>query len=127
MSLTKSSIYSTREILNQIFDTASNTLNIASSPAPATSIGSGRKTVTTAGTAVTLASSTPAKRVTITALDTNTGVITVGGSGVIAASGTRTGVPLSAGDSYELDIDNLSKVYIDATVSGEGVSFTYFS
>jgi len=34
-------------------------------------------------------------------------------------------VPLNAGDSIVIPIDNLSDVYIDSTVSGEGVTFTY--
>lgn len=126
MSLTKSTIYSTQEILNQIFDPSTNTVTIGTSLAPASTIGHGRKTVTTAGIPDALATNTPARRVTIIALDTNTGAIAIGGTGVLAASGaTRTGVILSAGDAYELDIDNLSKVYLDATISGEGVSYTF--
>ncbi len=45
----------------------------------------------------------------------------------MAALATRRGVPLSAGDSYELGIDDLSDVYIDALVSGEGVTYAYFN
>lgn len=95
--------------------------------AGSTTIGDGRKVVTTAGTRVTLASSTTAREVTITALSTNTGVIVVGGSTVIAAAGTRRGVPLSAGASLTIRIDDLADIYIDSTVNGEGVSFLYLA
>lgn len=126
MPLPKSTLYSVQSILNQVFNDADGSVTLNTQPA-ASSIGHGRKTVTTAGTPVALAASaTPSRRVTIMALDTNTGQIAVGGSGVVAASGaTRTGVILSAGDTYELDINDLSKVYLDATFSGEGASFAY--
>jgi hypothetical protein len=92
-----------------------------------TTIGDDRKTVTTAGTRVALASSTACKQVIITAETDNTGNITVGGSTVVAALATRRGIPLAAGDSVALEIDNLADVYIDSTVNGDGVTFAYFS
>lgn len=92
-----------------------------------TSIADGRKVVTTAGTRVTLASSTACKQVAITAETDNTGLIVVGGSTVVAALATRQGTPLSAGDSIVMDIDNLADVYLDSTVNGDGVTFTYFA
>ena len=51
----------------------------------------------------------------------------MGGSGVIAATATREGIALESKDVYSLEIDNLNKVYIDAEVNGEGVSFTYWN
>lgn len=99
--------------------------NIDSNTAPTTGLNTGRKVVTTAGTAVAIASSTTCKWVAITAETDNTGYIVVGDSGVIASLSTREGVPLNAGDSIVIPIDNLSDVYIDSTVSGEGVTFTY--
>lgn len=127
MAFSKPTLYTVQTILNQIFNDTDGSVTVSVQPAGASSIGHGRKTVTTAGTPVTLAASaTPSRRVTIVALDTNTGQIAVGGSGVVAASGaTRTGVILNAGDTYELDINDLSKVYLDATVSGEGANFAY--
>ncbi len=86
-----------------------------------------RKVVASAGTAVALAASTTAKLVIITAETDNTGVITVGGSTVVASLSTRRGTPLLAGDSVALEIDNLADVYIDATVTGDGVTFTYLT
>ena len=90
------------------------------------SISNNRKIVTTAGTRVALvASSTRANWVIITAETDNTGIIVVGGSGVIAALATRQGTPLGVGDSVALLIDDLVDVYIDTTVDGDGVTFTY--
>lgn len=91
-------------------------------------IDDGRQTVATAGTAAQLtATRTPCKVVTITAETDNTGIIVVGGEDVVAALATRRGTPLNAGDSYELSIDDLSKVYLDTTVNGDGVTYTYTS
>jgi len=86
-------------------------------------IACGRKTVTTAGTRVQLGSSRSVDSVAVTALEGNTGVICIGGSEVIAASGTRTGIPLAAKQTASIDTDDLSDLYIDATVNGEGVSW----
>lgn len=84
-----------------------------------------RKTVTTAGTRVQLASSTACKWVIIQALRDNTGVIAVGGSTVVAASGTERGSMLYAGDSVTVLTSNLNTIYLDSTVNGEGVNYTY--
>ena len=92
-----------------------------------TGIGHGVKVVTTAGTHVALASSTTCKKVDIQAQTDNTGLIAVGGSEVDATIATGTGIILEAGDVYSIEIDNLADIYIDSTVSGEGVRFTYFT
>ena len=92
-----------------------------------TGIGHGVKTVTTAGTDVALAGSTACKRVTIQAQTDNTGWIAVGATGVDATEATGTGALLGAGDAFELEIDNLADVFIDSTVNGEGVRYTYFT
>lgn len=94
---------------------------------PTYTVSDGRKVVTTAGTRVALAASTVCKKVDIGALSTNTGIIVVGGITCVAAAGTRRGFALSAGDKYLIEIDNLSKLYLDSTVNGEGVSFTYYT
>ncbi len=91
--------------------------------------GGGTKTVTTAGTAVTLtAANTIVKWVTIQALSSNTGTICVGGSSVLAAS--KNGTCLTAGQAapmYNMPgfPYDLSAIWIDSTVNGEGVSYTY--
>ncbi len=92
-----------------------------------TGIGDGVKVVTTAGTDVVLATSTAAKVVTIQAQTDNTGAIAVGAVGVDAVIATGTGIILYAGDSITLEIGDLADVYIDSTVSGEGVRFTYLT
>ncbi len=92
-----------------------------------TGIGHGVKTITTAGTDEALAGSTACKKVTIQAQTDNTGLIAVGTSGVDATEATGNGIILYAGDVFELEIDNLADIYIDATVSGEGVRYSYFT
>jgi len=101
--------------------------SIAGNTALQTEIGHGSKAVTTAGTDLALAASTACRRVIIMARTSNTGVIAVGASGVDATLSTGDGVLLYPGDSIDFQIDNLADVYIDATVSGEGVRFTYFT
>jgi hypothetical protein len=70
-----------------------------------------------------------AKTVTIQALTTNEGKIAVGGPAVVAAVGTHAspktrGTLLNAGDTISLDVDDLSTIQIDATVTGDGISGT---
>jgi len=108
-------------------------VNIAASSAAVTiehsttGINHGVKTVTTAGTDVVLAASTAAKWVIVMAQSDNTGAIAVGAAGVDATIATGTGVLLFAADAVTLAIDNLADVFIDSTVNGEGVRFTYGS
>ena len=89
---------------------------------PATIVG-GTNDVTTAGTREALGASTVIKSVTIRAKATNTGNIYVGGVTVDSTNG----IALAANDSVEIDIKNLATVYIDSSVNGEGVGFTYFN
>lgn len=92
---------------------------------PGSSLSSGRKTVASAGTAEALSSTATAIReVIITAETDNTGYIVVGGSGVVAALNTRKGTPLAAGASVTLEVKDLGQVYLDTTVSGDGVTYT---
>ena len=105
-----------------------------SSPLPVTSfsgitgIADGRKVVTTAGTRVDLNASQAAKQVILTAETDNTGLVVVGAAAtVVAAIATRRGIPLAAGDSLTLEIDNLADIGLDSTVSGDGVTFVYFT
>jgi hypothetical protein len=92
-----------------------------------TGTADGNKLVTTAGTAVVLAASTLAKWVTIQAYRSNTGYVAVGGSTVLASAtvGTGRGISLAASESVTLPIANLNTVYVDSTVNGEGVRYTY--
>ena len=93
---------------------------------PVNSIGAGNTVVTTAGTRVQLTTTaTPCSWVVITAAPANAGKITVGGSTVVATADAEVGVTLSAGDSFTVPINDVSKVYIDATNSGDEVGYLY--
>ena len=89
----------------------------------------GTKSVTTAGTRVALTPSvrTPASWVIIQAKAANTGIIYVGGvavsstSGIALLNGDNVTIPSMSGvTAYDLQ-----NIYIDASVNGEGVLFTY--
>lgn len=91
-----------------------------------TQIGHGVKTVTTAGADEVLVSeSTPAKWLMIQAQTDNTGLIAVGGNGVDATVATGNGLSLGAGESVTIPVSDLQSIYIDATVSGQGVRYAY--
>jgi len=90
---------------------------------PYSVIGNGAQTVTTAGTSVQLASSTSIKTVTIRAKVSNTGLIYVGSSSVSSVNGFQ----LSPAETVSLDLDNLSKIYVDAASNGDGVTYVYLS
>lgn len=92
-----------------------------------TSITNGRTVTVSANVAVALASSTVVKEVIITAELDNTGVVVVGGSGVVSTLATRTGVPLNAGDSVSFEITNLNAINIAAVVATDGVTYVAFS
>lgn len=92
---------------------------------PVGSFGDGRQTVSEGGKAVALATGTACSWVTIEAETDNTGEIVVGGSSVVAELAKRRGLSLAKGDSVTLPAGNLTSVYIDATVNGDGVSFIY--
>ena len=101
---------------------------VVTSSSGVVAVSDGRKVVTTAGTRVPLAVSTACKEVIITAETDNTGVVVVGAAAtVIAALATRTGTPLSAGDSMVLSSDDLADIGLDSTVSGDGVTFMALS
>jgi radical SAM superfamily enzyme YgiQ (UPF0313 family) len=86
----------------------------------------GRKVVAAAGTPERLvAANTTARKVTIMAEIDNSDYVVVGGSTVVASLSTRRGIPLTAGMSITLDINDLYEVWLDAVVSGEGVSYIY--
>lgn len=88
--------------------------------------GDGRKVVATGGTAEALVTtSVPVLQVDITAETDNTGIIVVGASTVVASLATRRGTPLNAGDTYTIYNVDLKDVYLDTTVNGDGVTYTY--
>lgn len=77
------------------------------------------QTVTTAGTRIQLPNY-PCREVTLIGLRANKGYIYVGGTDV---SSTVYGVELGARDSYTFKVSNTNLIWIDASVSGEGVSY----
>lgn len=91
----------------------------------------GNKTVTSAGTRVPLSatSQTMANWLLIQPLAANTGSIYLGGVTVSATSG----VVMQSGDSFVIwpsvgfNAYDLSKIYIDAANSSDGVQFMYTS
>lgn len=96
-------------------------------PVPDIIEGEGRKGVAVAGIAEAIAASTECTSVTIQAEFNNTGIIVVGTSTVVASEASRVGIALSAEDSITISTDDLAKVFIDATVSTDGVTFVYFN
>lgn len=99
--------------IKKITDTV-NVLSTGSS-----SMSSGVVNVTTAGTKVQL-SDIACREVIIIAKRTNTGYIYVGGNTV---SSTSYGAELAAKDSITIPVNNVNKIYIDSSVSGEGISY----
>lgn len=92
---------------------------VSNNPVAPTAIYDGKTTVTTAGTRVALASTQVIQSVTIKALSTNTGFIYVGNASVASTAGYQ----LKAGETISFDIANLATIYLDCSVSGEGVSY----
>lgn len=91
---------------------------------PAGSIISGRATVASAGTRVQLSTtSTAVLSIAVQAATDNTSAVTVGGPDVVGAIATRKGIALAAGASISLDVNDLSKVYVDAITSGDDVTY----
>jgi hypothetical protein len=89
----------------------------------AQTIVNGKKTVTTATTAEALGATAniPSGEIRIKAEATNTGIIYVGNASVAAANGFE----LAAGEELVLKVADLASVYIDASVSTDGVSYIY--
>ncbi len=84
---------------------------------------SGQTAVTTAGTAVALGSQQIAGPILVKALTANTGLVYVGNDGASDVT-SANGYPLAAGDQVIFDhVANLSNVYVDSAVNGEGVAW----
>jgi hypothetical protein len=87
---------------------------------PAKRLGNGQTDIAAAGTAVQLTSTvTPCKYVMVS---TPNGPIFVGDSNVSATNG----VAVTTGDAVRIDIDDVSKLYVDGTNNGDDVNYTYF-
>lgn len=120
--------YNTKEMLRdaknrlipQYWDAAADSFKPLGDPRAGSSTLSGKvKAVTTAGTAVSL-DDISCREVTVIAKKGNTGSIYVGGSDVTA---TTFGVELKANEAFTFTVSNAKIIYINASVSGEGVSY----
>jgi hypothetical protein len=90
-----------------------------------TTFYTGQTAVATAGTQQVLASSQALiSGVTVKAKHTNTGYITIGTTGVNNTLTTGNGYILAAGEPHFIETDNLADVFLNATVSGDGVSYS---
>ena len=84
---------------------------------------SGQKTVTTAGTAVALGTQLIAGPILVKALPSNTDLVYVGNDGASDVTSSN-GYPLAASEQVILEhVPNLSNVYVDSAVNGEGVAW----
>lgn len=101
-------------------------------PESGASLDSGQLIVEKGGTAVPLPTLPPAdgaaRSVMIQALFTNEGKIVVGGSAVVAKQGTHAkpeqkGIALNPGDTIAIDIVDTAKIWIDATINGDGIGY----
>lgn len=81
---------------------------------------SGQVTVTTAGTAVQ-GPNVNGGKFSIAGLRGNSGIVYVGADSSGADVSSSTGYALSAGDSVEVECDNLNQLWFDAAVNGEKV------
>lgn len=94
-------------------------------------VGVDNGTVAAAGTAVQLANHS-CKLVRITAHEgngalTNGGLILVGDSNVVAASATRKGVGIYAGQDLSFRVSNTNLLYIDSVDDNAKVHYIYFN
>jgi uncharacterized membrane protein YgdD (TMEM256/DUF423 family) len=69
------------------------------------------------------ATSVACKHIDIMASISNTGIIYVGATGVTAA----TGIALYAGDVYSVDITNIRKIFVIASVDTEDVQWVIYN
>jgi len=84
---------------------------------------SGQKTVTSAGTAVPLGAQQINGPVAVKALDTNTGVVAIGGDGAGDVT-TSNGYRLMPGDErIFIYVSNLEDLMLDSATNGDGVSW----
>ena len=93
-------------------------------PIDTSSLKTGTKVVTTAGTAVALGTETGMHELLIQAKRTNAGIIFVGPSTVL--NNDTNGIYLSKGEALHLYCNSLAEIYINSTVNGEGVTFLYW-
>ncbi|MEH7088112.1 hypothetical protein V7100_03870 [Priestia megaterium] len=108
------------KLIPQFYDPVSDSYKPLVDPRAGSSTLTGKvKNVTNAGTATAL-DDIACREVTVIAKKGNTGSIYVGGSDV---SDTTFGVELKANEAFTFPVNNAKLIYINASVSGEGVSY----
>jgi hypothetical protein len=87
----------------------------------------GQKNVTTSGTPVQLGKNPVPDGIAlvIKAKVGNAGNITIGYSSVSALNTGSDFFSLTAGQSLAVDVDNLNDIWLDCTVSGDGVEYVF--
>lgn len=88
-------------------------------------IYTGQKNVTTSGTPVQLPDQSidPNQLVLVKAKSGNSGTITVGNNATVAANGSSSHFKIFPGQSVPIACSNTSQIWIDSTVSGDGVEY----
>jgi len=105
-----------KDILQNLLSQKDKTVSVTN---PSTII-TGKKTANAGEeTKLTIGSGVLTVGVTVKALSTNTGLVYIGPSTVDFA----TGFQLSAGDQIFIPVDNVSAIYLDPAVTGEGVTY----
>ena len=79
----------------------------------------GQNTDVDAAAEVIVGGDNPIKAIVVKAMSTNTGIIYVGLSTVL----TTTGFELEAGESIMFECDNLSQVYVIASIANQKVCY----
>lgn len=85
----------------------------------------GLTAVASAGTRAALAPSIAIRTAVVQANASNAGVVCIGGSGVVAAAASRTGIALGPGDSASFDIDTPAHLYVDAVTAADKVHWSF--
>ncbi len=122
MSLTKSTVYSTQQILNQLFDTGANTLTIG------TSEGGTVTVAVAAGTAAdTVVKAAPGRLCRILVTATGTNPLQVFDSATVG-SGTVIGcLPASpvVGTTYTFNFPATAGITVKGSATNPGVTISY--
>ena len=87
-------------------------------------LSGGRKVNVTGGTRVQLSSTeAPCNAIIIQALRSNVGNVAVGGSDVSISVGSENGLVLAPGQTITLNVNNITRIWIDAANNTEGVNY----
>ena len=112
----KTTVSGNEHIAHHIVDSSGLPSGAATSAnqTPATTVATGQQTITTSAAQLNGGTSAACKnKLQVKALSTNSGITYVGPSNVSAT----TGYALQAGDTVEIDIDNVNKLYAIGTAN----------